>query len=103
MSEAGLVVISSVGSAEFGAVVCPSAFCSRVGADRILSSSERQLNRLDRLPRELVTIQANAATDGDSSSDADVDIHGVEAESDLKSPRGTPSRRNKEPEDTRNP
>jgi hypothetical protein len=90
----------SVGFAVFGAVVCVSALVTehrpRLGADGILRSRRYEANRFEQAPLLLVAALASVTLDDGSRADGDVDIHGVEAESDLKKSHDTSSRRRKD-------
>jgi hypothetical protein len=90
----------SIGFAVFGAVVCVSALVTehrpRFGADGILRSRRYTTNRFEQLPFLLVTTFASVTIDDGSRTDDDVDIHGVEAESDLEKSHDTSSHRSRD-------
>jgi hypothetical protein len=85
----------SVGFAVFGAAVCVSALVTehrpRLGVEGILRSRRFEGNRFEQLPLPRVATFASVAIDDGSRTNSDVDIHGVEAESDLKKPHDTSS------------
>jgi hypothetical protein len=87
----------SVGFAVFGAVVCVSALVTEhrplLGADGLFRSRRYETNRLGQFPLLLVATLASVTLDESSRSDGDVDIHGVEAESDLKKSHDASSRK----------
>jgi hypothetical protein len=89
----------SIGFAVFGAVVCGSALITehrpRLRADGILRSRHVQTLRFEQLPLPLVAARASVTVDEGSRTDGDVDIHGVEDESDLNQSHDTSSRRSK--------
>jgi hypothetical protein len=89
----------SIGFAVFGAVVCVSALVTehrpRLGADGILRSRRFQTLRFEQLPLLVVATRASVTLDEGSRTDSDVDIHGVEDESDLNQSHDTSSRRSK--------
>jgi hypothetical protein len=87
----------SVGFVIFGGAVCVSALVlerrPRLSGNRIVRSRLYPGTRLQRSPLGLVTTLASVTLDVGSWSESEVDIHGVEAESDLEkshvtSPRG---------------
>jgi hypothetical protein len=84
-----------VGLAVFGAVVCVSALVTGhrlyLGADRILRSRRCEAIRFEQVPFLQIATLASATLDHPSRTE--VDIHGVEAESDLKKPHDPASHR----------
>jgi hypothetical protein len=78
----------SVGFALFGAVVCLSALATEhrplLGLDGIVRSRRCATNRREIPPSPLVAAFASVTGDEHPRTQDDVDIHGVEAESDLE-------------------
>jgi hypothetical protein len=94
--------VFSVGFAVFGALVCLSALATErrplLGADGIFGSRRCGTTRIDQPPALLVATLLNVSISEDSRFDKDVDIHGVEAESDLEKPHYSPLHKKKVPD-----
>jgi hypothetical protein len=90
----------SVGFALFGALVCVSALVTehrpRLGVEGPSRLRHEENNRFQQKPVLRVATVASVALDDGSRSDGEVDIHGVESESDLETTEDVPSRRSKD-------